>query len=290
MPTRFRRPPRVLAVVAVLLAFALPACAQLVTENAGTVSPELPHFRFLIRGGESRFVTEGAVVGQVHYGLLPNLDCFVSVPVSRKEFAWAGRELTENGLGDATVGSKLNLYKNDGVMTSTRFAVFGNVELPTGRWRDRVHNEEPFPRSLQLGSGTFDGTIGAAATAIHDRHRFAIDIAGRASTKRGGVRPGVEARIDAAYWFRLLPAAFEPGTAGMELRLVVDLSYVHRWRTHGESGNDSGHQIWIAPGAQFYATPSVLFEGNVALPALDTTGGAYGRARWSAFLAVKILF
>ncbi|KAF0247102.1 MAG: hypothetical protein FD180_41 [Planctomycetota bacterium] len=282
---------RALAAAAFLCSLAGSASAQLVTENAGTVSPETPLARLVINGAQWRHVDEFSAVGEFHYGFHPRFEGSISVPFIARSFEI--RDDWENiaGFGDVGMKGKVVVHKEDGVMTSMRTAVIAGIEFPTGKWNDRIGDEkEPYARKLQLGSGTFDFTLGAAFTYIKDRHRFAIDAIGRAGTSRGGISPGPILRVDVAYWFRLFPAVFQPGEAGLELRLVVDAWYLHRYHTRGAEFDDSGDQVWIAPGLQFYATKWLLFEGNAAFDLMDTIDDEYGRSRWSAFVAVKILF
>lgn len=275
---------------AFLLTFAAVSSAQLVTENAGTTSPATPTARLLFRASHWQLVDEMSVAAELHYGLHQKLEANISVPVVYRSFEIGNGAMTIAGLGDVRIGAKLNLTKTDGVMTSVRTAVFGSVEVPTGRSHETTPDDsEQLPKKLQLGSGTFDFDLGFAFTWINDRHRFALSAAGRASTSDRGVRPGAEARLDAAYWFRLLPASFETGQSGLELRLVLDASFVWRWRTQGEA-DDSGGRVWLSPGIQFYATTWLLFEGNIQLPLYDGPHDQYGRARIAGFVALKFLF
>ena len=161
-------------VLALLPFFAGAASAQLVTQNAGTTSPETPIARLQIRGSEWKDYSEYEAKAEFTYGLHPRLEATLSVPLVWKDFQIGKDVVTLAGLGDASVHMKLNVLKEDAVMTSTRVAVFGGVELPTGNWREDL-NGEPLPRKLQLGSGTFDFSIGTAFTYIADRHRVSIE-------------------------------------------------------------------------------------------------------------------
>lgn len=274
-----------------LLALAGAAHAQLVTENAGTTSPETPFARFVIRSSVSQRVEEHVYATEKHYGLLPSLEISLSTPYVVKSVEVGEERDVFNGLGDPSLGFKVNVHKDDGVMTSDRAAVFGGVEIPLGEHEESLDgSDRPAARKLQIGSGGWDCWAGAAVTIIRDRHRFALDVAFRWNGGHDGVRPGPSARVDAAYWFRVLPAAFEPGESGMELRAVLDVSVVRRWRTRGEGTDDSGTTVWLAPGLQFYATEQVLFEGNASFPVHDTVEDEYGDQRFMAMLALKILF
>jgi hypothetical protein len=281
----------VLTATVLLLLFAGAASAQLVTENAGAISPETPMARLVINGAQWRDAEEFSTVGEFHYSFHPRFEASVYAPYICRRFEIAGKTENISGFGDIGVRGKVVVHKEDGVMTSLRTAVLAGIEFPTGQWNDRIGKAtEPYARKLQIGSGTVDFTLGAAFTYINDRHRFAIDGYGRASTTRDNIGPGPVLRLDAAYWYRLFPAVFEPGEAGMELRVVVDAWFLHRYHTRGETLDDSGDQLWVAPGLQFYATKWLLLEGNFAYALVDTVEDEYGRARWSAFVAIKILF
>lgn len=275
----------------VLMVLSGAARAQLVAENAGTVPPETPLARFVIRSSISQRVEEHAFVSELHYGLRPDLEIAIAAPYVVKDVEVGEERDVLNGLGDVAVSAKINVHKLDGVMMSDRVAIFGGLELPTGEHHESPDgSSRPYARKLQLGSGGWDSWVGAAATVIRDRHRFAIDAAFRWNGGHDGIRPGPVARVDAAYWFRVLPKAFEPGQVGMELRAVVDVSVVRRWRTRGPDLDDSGTTVWVAPGFQFYATERFLFEGNVAFPVYDSVDDEFGDQRFTAFVAVKVLF
>ncbi len=275
----------------VLACLARDASAQLVTENAGVVSPESPMARLTIRGSQWRHVDEAQAVGEFRYAFHPRFEGAAFVPLITRRFEIGGDHERRSGLGDVAVQGKVNILKQDGVMSSLRAAVFGGIEFPTGTWDDTLGGSDvPFTRKLQLGSGTFDFKLGAAFTYIADRHRVAVDAWGQASTSRGEVSPGPVIRIDASYWFRLFPAVFEPGESGMELRLVVDAWYLHRYHTRGEAVDDSADQVWIAPGVQFHVTKWLTIEGSFGFNLADSSDDEYGRAQWTGFIAGSIHF
>jgi hypothetical protein len=267
------------------------ARAQLVSENGGTTSPETPQVRFRIQSAVWQNASEHGVVTEAHYAPIAGLEFSAGVPVLRKEIRIGEEREERSGTGDAWVGGKYVLWKQDGTMTSDRLAVFASLELPTGEWRDELDGAaEPYARKLQLGSGTWDGTLGVAATVIRDRHRLAANLSGRASSGRDGVRPGGFARFDVSYWFRLVPSSFEPGESGLELRPVIEVSAVRHSRTRGEDADDRGWRVWISPGLQFYLTESLLLEGGVSLPLYDSVDDPFGDSRFTAFAGFKLHF
>lgn len=281
---------RVIALAGLLLT-STPASAQIVAENGGTTSPETPQVRLRIQSAVWQNAEEHSAVAEVHYAPFAGLELSVGIPVLWKQIRVGEARDERTGPGDAWFGGKYVLYKKDGTMTSDRLAVFASMELPTGGWRDELDgSDEPYARKLQLGSGTWDGTLGVAGTVIRDRHRFAANLAGRASSGHDGVRPGGLARLDLAYWFRLFPAEFKPGESGMELRPVIELSVVRHSRTRGENADDRGWRVWISPGLQFYLTESLLLEGNVSLPLYDSVNDQFGDSRFIAFVGFKLHF
>lgn len=259
---------------------------QIVTENGATQSPEIPFvgetlsFTRTEEMDEWRLSTHGVI------GLSGTVDLAAALP-----YAW--RDLDDEdlaGIGDAWVRVKLNLYKFDEVMYSTRFGVFAGVEAPTGDWTERSGGVR-LPRRLQLGSGTWDGWVGAAYSIVRDRHRASVELAVQGSTRRDGFTPGPEARLNLAYWFRLYPAQF-PGTEEpVEVRGVVELLTTYRWESRAGSGvGDDGWIISLAPGLQVFPGRRVLLQANVVVPVFQDVDDPLGDREWSAGITIRILF
>ncbi len=279
----------------VLLACAAPA--QIVTENAGAVSPYTP----ILRSAMSVAVADRAF--DLHWShqfiisIDPTREFKLSIATSWRSVEFrdaSNRTRTANlfGFGDTTLRFKQVIWKNDGIMESTRFAGIAELVAPTGR-HDLERRGVELPRGLQLGTGAWVGGIGPAFTLIRDRHRFATDTMFRHSTRAYGVQFGQTIDLNLAYWYRVTPAHFEPDSSVVEVRGVIEL--LVRYRFRGEVGEqratDDGFLVRIAPGVQIY-TPQkvVLFEANLQLPIHQTIEDTLGKRSWGATFAVKILF
>lgn len=260
---------------------------QIVTENGGTVSVETPILKESLFYSRSARTEELRLGNELLWGVTGNWELDFSAPLSLKQVKFAGERETLFGPGDASVRSKINFLKDDDVMKSTRVAGLVGLELPTG-----AHDEDAFPRKLQLGSGTWDPFFGAVFTAIDDRHRFSVDAIHRWNTTHDGVDVADQTSIDLAYWYRLHPAAFDPAESATEVRGVVELlaTVTGVTRAGGRSLRDDGWVVRLAPGLQIYPSQSVLVEFNVQLPIFQDIDDSIGHRDLSALVAVKFLF
>lgn len=206
---------------------------------------------------------------------------------------FAGFNLSENmsGLGDMSFQIKYSLSQTDDVMSSTRWAVLGELVAPTGR-DDRKANGIRMPRRLQLGTGGWGYGIGTAYTVIRDRHRFSTDVYFRHRTRHEGFRLGESLHWDLAYWYRLTPATHDPENETIEIRGVFELlsTYQFESRQGNRGAGDEGLLVWAAPGLQIYPRRDVLIEASVQIPVVQTGDDVIGDRRWGFLIAVKFLF
>lgn len=177
------------AVVAVLLAFGSPglAWAQVMTENAGTVSPENPIWQTRFEYLKAEHLTDLRAVESFFWAPNEAMDFALSVPVHHRDVEFSGIEDTLEGVGDSSLRWKHSIWKEDDVMASTRFSALAGVKLPTGRWHEDDSGVE-ISRKLQLGTGGWDVYGGPLFTHIQDRHRFAAELIGRYAFERDDFR------------------------------------------------------------------------------------------------------
>jgi hypothetical protein len=268
----------------VLLASAV--CAQIVTANAGVLSPELTLVREQLGLARSENLDE--VRWSHHLVLAPDRwnELELTVPLlwrtARFEGAAGEEEAHLAGLGDVSLRYKRALARTDEVMASERWALLLELGAPTGD-HDATEDGTSVPRSLQLGTGGWTLGGGGAVTWIRDRQRVSLEAFYRHPTRHDGVQVGASADLFAAWWYRIRPAAFAPGAAGGELRGVLELLGTHL------TLDDDGSLVWLAPGVQWYPCASFLLEANVQAPLLQDVDDALGERRWSANLVLKIL-
>jgi len=284
-----RRP----AVFALLFAAGAPAAwGQVVTENAGTISPETPiwqtRFEYLRTG---RLADVRAVET---FLWAPNgvMDFALSVPLHHRDVEFGtGLEDTLEGVGDASLRWKHSLWKEDDVMKSTRLSALAGVKIPTGRWHEEEDGAE-IPRKLQLGTGAFDVFAGPLFTWIDDRHRVAAELIGRYAFERDGFRLQPSVQVGIAYWYRITPARMEVAGEETEVRGVLELTSVFYGESErdGRGIGDDGNITWLSPGIQVYPAFWVLFEAGVQVPIIETVEDVRGDRKFGFLLSVKFLF
>jgi len=93
------------AIVALLLAGGAPvlAWAQVVTENAGTVSPETPLWQTRLEVQKLAHATDLRAVESFLWAPNDAMDFALSVPVHHRDVEFAGLEDTLEGFGDASL-------------------------------------------------------------------------------------------------------------------------------------------------------------------------------------------
>ncbi len=266
------------------------APAQIVTENAGAASPELPALREAFSIRETRNVEELRLDSQLIWSFSPWLESRTTLPFIRRDFSGAAK--TE-GLGDLAVRLKHSLWQEDDVLESTRLAALYELSLPTGEDDGRDASGMRLPPKLQLGAGTLGFGAGSAFTVIRNRHRFSVEGFYRHTLDHEGFSYGDTVRGNLAYWYRLSPASFREGPERdpLEVRGVLELLSTYRFESHAARGlNDEGTEVWLAPGVQLFGRGRFLFEASFQLPIYQDVEDGFGRREWGATVSIKWLF
>jgi hypothetical protein len=283
------------AVAAFLLAgLAAPglARAQVVTENAGTLSPETPIWQTRFEILKTKHVTDLRAAETFQWAPNGVMDFALTVPVHHRDVEFAGGlEDTLEGVGDASLRAKLSVWKEDEVMASTRFSAQAGVKVPTGRWHEEDSGLD-IPRKLQLGTGGWDVYGGPLFTAIADRHRFAAELVGRYAFERDEFRLQPSLQIGLAYWYRVAPVRIEVAGEETEVRGVVEVTtqIYGQSEQDGRGIGDDGIITWLSPGLQVYPSLDVLFEASVQIPVIETVEDVRGDRKFGALVSVKFLF
>ena len=263
--------------------------AQIVTENAGVASPELPALREALSFRDLRNVDEFRLDSQLIWSPSPTFETRTTIPI-----IWRDAGATDlDGLGDVAIRIKQSLWQEDDVLQSTRFAGLYELSLPTGDDDARDDFGVALPPKLQLGSGALGVGGGAAFTVIRDRHRFSSELFYRHTLEANSFELGDRIQGNLAYWYRLSPGTFREGPERdpLEVRGVLELLTTYRFESHGASGiGDEGTEIWLAPGLQLFGSGRVLFEASFQFPVYQDLDDAFGRRQWATTFAIKLLF
>jgi hypothetical protein len=278
------------ALLAALLAPTV-AWAQVVTENAGTISPETPLWQNRFEYFKAENLTDLRLVETFVWAPNGVMDLALTLPLIHRDVSFGTVEGGFEAVGDATLRWKLSIFKRDDIMKSTRFSGLAGVKFPTGPWREEVDGVAA-PRKLQPGTGSWDIFGGALFTFIDDRHRFAAEVIGRHNFEAFDFRLQPSLRVGAAYWYRISPARLEIAGAETEIRGVIELTSIFygESRLAGTGLDDAGNITWLSPGIQVYPSVSVLFELSVQIPVIETVEDALGRRRVGVLFSIKFLF
>lgn len=216
------------------------------------------------------------------------------IPVVHIDADFAGSSDSSSGLGDIRARIQRSLKQTDGVLESTRWAVWGEVHLPTGDERALRSPETIFPRLLQPGMGAFGAGGGMAWTWIRDRHRFSATAGAHWMSEASAFQMGTEAQVGLSYWYRATPAVFdrEAATHQLEVRPAIELLATHRFESeaNGQGTGDDGALVWLAPGVQAFVAEDVLLQLSVAVPLVNDINDPLGDRETSIMGSVRWYF
>ena len=211
------------------------------------------------------------------YGVTKDLTLFAVAPYLDKELelTTASGRLTRggSGLGDTTFIARYIVWKRDQPGETYRIAPFAVLKAPTGD-DDTQDALGQLPRPLQLGSGSWDYTLGVVTTWQTLRRQVDGSASYRFNTKAEGFRFGDEARMELSYQHRLVPRKLASGLPDF-LYGVVETSLIWRGKNEisGVVDKDSGGTtLYFTPAVQ-YVTTRMVVEAAIQLPVLQELNG-----------------
>lgn len=272
-------------------ALAAVARAQLLTTDAGVLSPALVAARETFEWQHRAGADDLRATTRAAWSPNRRLQFEAGVPWITRDVDTAVAQGSMTGFGDLEFGAKWALVRDDAVMRSERLSVLGNVRLPTGDDDGRVGGVD-LGRRAALGLGVYGVGAGVGWTTVRDRHRAAAALRGWTYSDDDGFAPGEAVTFDAAWWMRLHPVRFEPGVHQNELRSVVEL--ISGWQQDDRQGgvgqDNGGFYAKALLGLQANATAATSIEAGVLLPLVDGTESAYGDFRVGVLVTFRVLF
>lgn len=270
--------------------------AQVFTDDGTPISPETPQLREKLRYQNNENAEDTTWSHELSHSLDPINELRLEVPLRRREVQFTdagGVEHSETlaGPGDVSLQWQHSLRQTDWVMGSNRLAVHLRLEAPTGN-EDQSTKGITLPRRLQLGQGDWSTTVGGVWARVEDRQRVAVQGEVTHNTRHDGIRMGEEADLNLAYWYRLHPAQFSSIEEQVEVRGVFELLSTYRFpsRRGDTELEDDGFYVRVAPGLQFYASPTVQLETAVQVPLYNKIEDVLGDRNYAVQLNVKVLF
>lgn len=243
------------------------AIAQVTTNNAlplgkgqGLVRVQFTYLQAIENGQEFEELSIPVVFG---FGATRKLALFAVAPILKRELNADGQRRSNFGLGDIELLARYTIFQQNQRGQTFRIAPIVGLEVPTGR--NQASDElGVLPQSLQLGSGSFDPSLGFVITRQSLKDSFSTSFTYQFNNKADDFERGDEATVDVAYKYRIFPEQLKSGF--LFVGLESNLSVQGRNRIAGTVDPDSGGtRLFISPSVQ-YITPRFTLEGAVQIP------------------------
>lgn len=213
----------------------------------------------------NREVTAVATVVAVPVNLTTDLLVGVSIPTISVKMRETGATESSLGLGDVSLSAKHVLIQVDRLQETFRVAAKGSVKLPTG-------DDE---RTLALGSGSLDFSLGAVGAWIGRRYGLYVDVSYSFNGTAHDLEYGNSLKYNAAVGFRLIPAIYETYPAE-QVNLYVELNgeYHRKDESNGQDLPITGNNlVFLSSGFQYIPSRILLLEASLQLPIVQSLNG-----------------
>ena len=186
------------------------------------------------------------------------------------------QELSVNGLGDLAVAAKLGIYQRDRPNRTTRMALFGRLKLPTGDSNAVGSEGQALPKSLQLGTGSVDGSAGFILTHSVGPLGLSGDVIYDVNSENDGFAFGDVLHYDVALGYRILPRIYRTYPAKqINIYLEANGTWSRQNTLQGGLLNDSGGSLLLlSPGIQFIPLANFLVEATYQVPVWHGLNGS----------------
>lgn len=228
------------------------------------------------------------------WGLTEKLALFGSAPILDKDLQVSTplgrRTRSVSGLGDITVLARYTAYQRDRRGNTLRIAPFLGVELPTAD-DDSSDALGRLPQPLQLGSGSWDYSLGAIVTRQTLAWQVDSSLSYKINTEANNFEFGDQARFDVSYQKRLRPRELGGGVPAFVYGVLEsNLLWQDRSDVDGRADLDSGGTTWyLAPGIQ-YVRRRLVLEGAVQIPVFQDLNGTALESDFIGTLSVRVNF
>ncbi len=237
-------------------------------------------------------------VGVLPYAITPMWTTRVIISFVRKSMDFTDgvlRNYTTTGVGDVLLDTKWIFFTRNRLGGTTRLGIGGGVKVPLGKTDATLPDGTVAPRSLQVGSGSWDFPFKALFTLTQRHVGLLANVGYRVNTTDEGLKAGNIFSYDVALGLRFVPWVYRSLTdKSLVAYLELNGTVAARDEITGTSNPDSGgHLLFLSPDLQWIPTPWLLFEASVQFPILQDLNGTqlkYGtrfqlgtRVRFSVF-------
>ena len=212
------------------------------------------------------------------FGITEKLALFCILPTLDKEMkidTASGRvKRGESGIGDFTTMARYTFWKNDAPGKTLRLAPFMAIKIPTGE-DDATDAHGRLPQPLQLGTGSWDYSLGIVLTRQTLARQFDASVFYTLKTEANDFEFGDETHLDLSYQHRIWPRKLAAGVPGFVYGVLEsNLIWQDNNTSQGTQNTDSGGFTWfLAPGMQ-YVTRRTVLELAVQIPVIQNLNGS----------------
>ncbi len=211
----------------------------------------------------------------------------------------SGFTMESSGIADTMLMGKYRLYANDPLIPTRQSSLFFGLSLPTGSIDERnnkhpvaMRQSELLPYGMQLGSGTFDPTLGIVYSAskspywwganamytarLYDNDRdyrlgneFRLDLYGMYQLSHNLV---AQVQLNGKYWDKIRGEMDESktGVSGHVIKNNPDSPFMTPlWDTN----NYGGRKIITTIGLQWQPVPLHIIEFDIGVPIYQDLNG-----------------
>ena len=220
------------------------------------------------------------VFGILPYAITPMWTTRVIVPLVRKSMDFTApdgvrRNYATSGVGDAIVDTKWIFFSSNRLGGTTRLGIEGGVKVPLGKTDATLPDGTVAPRSLQVGSGSWDFPFKALFTLTQGHGGLLANVGYRVNTADAAFRAGNIFSYDIAAALRFLPWVYRSlRDQTLVVYLELNGTVTQRDEIAGTlDPNSGGHLLFLSPDLQWVPTPWLLFEGSVQFPIVQDLNG-----------------
>ena len=286
----------------ILLSIHIAAAAPITFNTALPVAKEELVFRVQTKflrstddpSSADRELTVWSVPVVAVYGFTEKLALFGILPVLDKEMklnSSSGRvSRGDTGIGDFTAMARFTAWKKDLPGRTTRLAPFIALEMPSGD-DNEADSLGRLPQPLQLGSGSWDPSIGLVLTRQSLSRQIDVSLSYKFNTEANNFEFGDVGRFDLSYQHRVWPATLSGGVPGFLYGVLEsNLIWQDKNEVNGVDDNNSGGVTWhLAPGIQ-YVTKRTVAEFAVQVPVVQNLNGSGLENDFIATLSFRMNF
>lgn len=243
---------------------------------------------------QNRSMTVHTVKQVAVYGFTDATAGFLVIPYLDKDLRTvSGGQRTSreaSGIGDLKLFLKQRLWRNDAPGATTRFALLGGLEVPTGE-DDESDAQGRLPPAVRLGSGSWDPLAGIVFTRQTQWYEVSQDLVYQVNTGHDDLQFGDVVQHDTGVWVRVWPKESSAWTAPRALHAVLELNGVWQAKHHsgGTIKDSGGYTLFLSPGVQ-YVTSRWLLEASVQVPVAESLNGNELRTDYNVVVGARLTF